>query len=194
MSTNYSYGMINANSNKYLRLIISEGEIRMDPVKVASVMEWPTPSSQKEVQSFLGFANFYRRFIEGFSHHVKALFELMKKYRKWSWGEVEQLAFDEIKSHITLSPILHFADDSKAFRIEADSLDYATGSILSQQSTDDQKWHPIAFYLKSLNAVERNYEIHDKEMLAVMRSLEEWQHFLKGAKHKVEIWTDHKNL
>ena len=146
----------------------------MDPVKVASVTEWPTPSQQKEVQSFLGFANFYCRFIEGFSHHAKALFELTKKDCKWSWGEAEQSAFDEIKSHITLSPILHFADDSKAFCIKADSSDYATGSILSQQSTDDQKWHPIAFYSKSLNTVEWNYEIHDKEMLAVMRSLEEW--------------------
>jgi hypothetical protein len=166
----------------------------MDPVKVAGVAEWPTPTKKKEVQSFLGFANFYRRFIEGFSHHAKPLFELTKKDRKWTWGEGEQQAFDELKSRITSSPILRFADDSKAFRIEADSSDFATGAVLSQQSSDDLKWHPIAFYSKSLNAVERNYEIHDKEMLAVMRSLEEWRHFLEGAKRQVEIWTDHKNL
>src|SRR6202789_1056477 len=181
-------------SIEYLRLIISEGEMRMDPVKVAGVTEWPAPTNRKEVQSFLGFANFYRRFIEGFLHHAKPMFELTKKDRKWSWGTNEQSAFDEIKTRITSSPILRFADDSKSFRIEADSSDYATGSVLSQQSSDDLKWHPIAFYSKSLNAVERNYEIYDKEMLAVMRSLEEWRHFLKGVKHKVEIWTDHKNL
>ena len=165
----------------------------MDPVKVASVTEWPTPS-WKEVQSFPGFANFYCCFIEGFSHHVKALFKLMKKDCKWSWGEAEQSAFNKIKSCITSSPILHFTNDFKAFYIEADSLDYATGSILLQQSMDDSKWHPIAFYSKSLNAVEWNYKIHDKEMLAVMKSLEKWWHFLKGAKHKVKVWTDHKNL
>ena len=102
------------------------------------------------------------------------MFELMKKDRKWAWGDMEQVAFDEIKCRVTSSPILRFTDDSKAFRIEADSSDYATGSVLSQQSSDDLKWHPITFYSKSLNAVERNYEIHDKEMLAVMRSLEEW--------------------
>jgi hypothetical protein len=73
-------------------------------------------------------------------------------------------------------------------------LDYATGGVLSQQSLDDLKWHPITFYSKSLNAIKCNYGIHDKEMLAVMRALEEWQHFLEGAKEKVEIWTDHKNL
>jgi hypothetical protein len=104
------------------------------------------------------------------------------------------LAFDEIRDHITSSPLLHFADDSKAFHIEADSLDYTTGLVLLQQSSDDLKWHPITFYLKSLNAVECNNEIHNKEMLAVMRSLEEWRHFLEGTKQKVEIWMDHKNL
>jgi hypothetical protein len=126
----------------------------MDPVKVAGVTEWPTPTKKKEVQSFLGFANFYRRFIEGFSHHAKPLFKLTKKDRKWTWGEGEQQAFDEIKSRITSSPILRFADDSKAFRIEADSSDFATGAVLLQQSTDNLKWHLIAFYSKSLNAVE----------------------------------------
>jgi hypothetical protein len=139
---------------EYLGLIVSKGKMRMDLVKVAGVTEWLTPTTKKEVQSFLGFANFYCQFIEGFSQHVKPLFELTKKERKWSWAEAEQQAFDEIKNHITSSPILCFADNSKAFRIEADSLDYAIGGVLSQQSSDDLKWHPITFYSKSLNAVE----------------------------------------
>jgi hypothetical protein len=125
----------------------------MDPVKVARVTEWPTLTKKKEVQSFLGFANFYHRFIKGFSHHAKPLFELTKKDHKWTWGEGEQQAFDELKSRITSSPILHFADDLKVFHIEADSSDFATGAVLSQQSVDDLKWHPITFYSKSLNAV-----------------------------------------
>jgi hypothetical protein len=125
----------------------------MDPVKVAGVMEWPTPTTKKEVQSFLGFVNFYCRFIEGFSQHVKPLFKLTKKDQKWGWADAEQWAFDEIKNRITSSPILCFADDFKAF-IKADSLDYATGGVLSQQLFNDLKWHSIAFYSKSLNAVE----------------------------------------
>jgi hypothetical protein len=96
------------------------------------------------------------------------LFKLTKKDRKWSWAEAEQGAFNEIKNQITSSPILHFADNSKAFHIKADSSDYATGRVLSQQSLDDLKWHPIAFYSKSLNTIKCNYNIHDKEMLAVM--------------------------
>jgi len=86
------------------------------------------------------------------------------------------------------------SQDSEPFQIEADSLDFATGVVLSQQLTTDGKWHPVAFYSKSLSSVERNYEIHDKEMLAIIRVLEEWRHFLEGAIHPVEIWTDHKNL
>ena len=168
--------------------------MHMDPVKVAGVMDWLTLTKMKEVQSFLGFANFYHRFIEGFSHHAKPLFKLMKKYCKWSWEEDEQWAFNKLKKHIMSSPILHFADDSKAFCIKADSSDFATGAVLSQQSLDHLKWHPVTFYLKSLNTVEQNYEIHNKEMLAIMRSLEDWRHFLEGAKHQIKIWTDHKNL
>jgi RNase H-like domain found in reverse transcriptase len=181
--------MTTANLNKQ-RLGTSDSSFRkgrfVDPVKVAGVTEWPT--------LFLGFANFYRCFIKGFSHHAKPLFKLTKKDQKWSWEEEQQQAFNEIKDQVMSSPILHFADDSKPFRIEADSSNFATGMVLSQQSDDDLKWHLNAFYLKSLNAVERNYNIHDKEMLAVMRLLEEWRHFLKGAQCKVEIWTDHKNL
>jgi hypothetical protein len=130
--------------------------------------------SKKEVQSFLGFTNFYRRFIQDFLHHARPLFDLTCKDVPWVWDEVQQQAFDELKHRITSSPVLAFVNDSLPFRIEADSSDFATGTVLSQQSPEDNKWHPVSFYSKSLNAVERNYEIHDKEMLAIIRALEEW--------------------
>jgi len=95
---------------------------------------------------------------------------------------------------VTTAPVLMSPQDSEPFRVEADSSDFATGAVLSQQSMVDGKWHPVAFYSKSLSSVERNYEIHDKEMLAIICALEEWRHFLEGATHPVEIWTDHKNL
>jgi len=95
---------------------------------------------------------------------------------------------------VTTAPILALPQDSEPFCIEADSSDFASGAVLSQQLPGKEKWHPVAFYSKSLSPVERNYEIHDKEMLAIIRALEEWRHFLEGARHLVEIWTDHKNL
>jgi len=95
---------------------------------------------------------------------------------------------------VTTALVLMSPQDSEPFRVEADSLDFATGAVLSQQSTADRKWYPVAFYSKSLSSMEWNYEIHDKEMLAIICVLEEWRHFLEGATHPVEIWTDHKNL
>ena len=179
---------------EYLGLVISEGHIEMDPVKVAGVAEWPIPKNKKEVQQFLGFTNFYKRFIRDFLHHAHPLFDLTGAKAPWKWGSDQQDSFDRLRASLTSTLVLTFAEDSKPFRVEADSSDFAMGAILSQLLDNDGKWHPIAFYSKSLNAVERNYEIHDKEMLAIIHALEEWWHFLEGSHHKSEIWTDHKNL
>jgi len=94
------------------------------------------------------------------------------------------MAFENLKTAVTTAPVLVSPQDSELFRVEAD---FATGVVLSQQSTMDGKWHPVAFYSKSLSSVEWNYEIHDKEMLAIIRALEEWRYFLEGATHLVEI-------
>ena len=95
---------------------------------------------------------------------------------------------------VTTAPILALPQDLEPFYIEANSSDFASKAVLSQQLPGEEKWHPVAFYSKSLSPVEQNYEIHDKEMLAIIHVLEEWRHFLEGAQHLVEIWMDHKNL
>ena len=179
---------------EYLGVIISYNSVEIDPIKVAGVAEWPVPSNKKEVQSFLGFINFYRRFIQDFSHHACPLFNLTKNDVKWLWSKDEQSTFVTLKSLVTSAPILTSPNNSKPFRIEADSSDFATGAILSQESVNDGKWHPVAFLSKSLSEVEWNYKIHDKEMLAIIRAMEEWRHFLEGSKLRFEVWTDHKNL
>lgn len=112
----------------------------------------------------------------------------------WSWRKAEQQAFNTLKLAVICKLVLLFPDDNQPFCIEADSSDFTTNAVLSQQSWDDGKWHPVAFYSKSLNAMEQNYEIHNKEMLAIIQSLEEWHHFLEGAQHKFKVWMDHKNL
>src|ERR1700753_930860 len=178
---------------EYLGLIISQGQVSMDPVKIEGVSKWPTPGNVTEVQSFLGFTNFYRRFIQDFSDVARPLHDLTKKDTAWTWSQKEQDAFDKLKQIITSAPVLIFPQDNKPYRLEADSSNYASGAVLSQEG-EDGKWHPIAFYSKSLSPVERNYDIHDKEMLAIIRALEEYRHLLEGTQHEFEIWTDHKNL
>lgn len=178
---------------EYLGLIISADGVAMDPIKVQGVTEWPAPKNLKEVQSFVGFINFYRRFINGFSEMARPLHDLTAKGTPWQWGDAQAKAFRDLKAAITSAPILVFLSESKVYHVECDSSDYATGAVLSQEGSDG-KLHPIAFLSKSLNAVERNYEIHDKEMLSVMRALEEWRHYLEGTETPFEIYNDHKNL
>jgi len=151
---------------RYLGLVISENEVSMDPVKVAEVQEWPTPENKTDIQAFLGFVNFYRRFIRDFSAKARPLFDLTRSEQVWTWSGKEQIA-------VTTAPVLVSPQDLEPFRVKADSSDFATGAVLSQQSTTDGKWHPVAFYSKSLSSVEQNYEIHDKEMLAIIHALEE---------------------
>ena len=93
----------------------------------------------------------------------------------------------------TTEPVLAILDINKEMRVEADASDYATGGVLSTKY-EDGKWRPVAFISKSLNTIEWNYEIHNKEMLAVIRCLEAWRYYLEGVKLEFEIWTDHKNL
>jgi len=125
---------------------------------------------------------------------ARPLFDLMHSDQAWNWDAKEQEAFEGLKMAVTTAPVLVSPQDSEPFCIEADSSDFASRAVLSQRLPGEEKWHPVAFYSKSLSPVEQNYEIYDKEMLAIIYVQEEWRHFLEGAQHLVEIWTDHKNL
>jgi len=118
---------------------------------------------------------------------------MVKKDRKWKWTEKQKEAFEELKKRFTQEPVLAAPDLDKIMRIEVNASDYAMEGVLSMER-EDRKWRPVAFLSKSLNETERNYEIHDKEILAIIRGLESWRHLLEGAQFKFEIWTDYKNL
>ena len=152
---------------EYLGLVISKNRVAMDPVKVKGVTDWPVPQKVKEVQSFLSFVNFYCRFIKDFSHIACPLHALTRKTAEWRWGDPQQKAFEALKRAVTTAPVLVFPSDKGKFRIEADASNFAMGAVLSQLQ-GDEKWRPVGFMSKSLTDVERNYEIHDKEMLAII--------------------------
>jgi len=135
------------------------------------VIELPVPRSVKDIEKFLGLANYYRQFVKDFAKIAKLLHEMMRKETKWSWGERQQKAFEELKERFTIEPVLVTPDLDKEMRVEADALDFAMGGVLSMKC-EDEKWRPVAYISKSLNEAERNYEIHDKEMLAIIQCLE----------------------
>jgi hypothetical protein len=178
---------------KYLGLIISTDGMTMDPEKVQALQEWKDPTSVKELQQFLGFANFYRRFIQGFSAVVEPMTRLLKKNTNWSWGPDQAQAFKTLKTAFTTAPVLAYYDYTKKTVVETDASNWASGGVL-YQAGEDGKLKPVAFFSAKHSAPECNYEIYDKELLAIVKALEEWRPELQGTEQPFEIITDHKNL
>ncbi len=163
----------------------------MDPVKIAGIAEWPVPTKKVQLQSFLGFTNFYRCFIKGYSKVVKPMMQLTGN-DPWHWGKAQQDAFEELKRLLAEEVVLAIPMENGKFYVKADASEGAIGTVLLQEQ--DGKWHPVAFLFKSLTVTEQNYEIYDKELLAIMLVLDEWRHYLMGVAQDFEIWTDHQNL
>jgi len=173
---------------------ISSDGIFMDPKKVSSILEWPIPKNIKELQSFLGLANYYRRFIPSFATIAHPLHCILRKNVKFNWSTETQSAFDNIKSRFSSAPVLAYPNRELPFMVETDSSNFAIGAILSQILPKDNKIHPVAFFSRSLNSTERNYPIYDKELLAIICALEQWRHLLKGTDTPFTIFSDHRNL
>ena len=161
---------------EFLGVVIGLERIKMEKEKVKEVLEWPTPKCIKDVQKFLELANYYRQFIEGFATVARPLHDLVKKDKKWDWTERQEKAFKKLKEWFTKELVLVAPDIDKKMRMEVDALYYATGGVLSMEC-EDGLWRLVTFLSKK---TERNYEIHDKEMLAIVRGLEVWRHLLEG--------------
>ena len=164
----------------------------MDKGKVQGVLDWPVPKTKKELRGFLGFLNFYRRFIQNFAQVARPLNALTSIKRDFEWPLECQHAFDTLKQKITTAPALRMPTDTDPFRVETDGSGVGLGAILTQKQ--DDHWHPIAFISKSLSDAERNYPVADLELAAIIFTLKEWRQYLLDAKHPFTILTDHKNL
>ncbi|QRW21158.1 Retrotransposable element Tf2 protein [Rhizoctonia solani] len=180
-------------SVEYLGIIVSDKGFSLDKLKIQAVQEWPTPTKVKEVQSFLGFANFLRRFVANFSHLARPLHNLVKKDTPWKWEAREQEAFQSLKDAITNAPVLCHANPTRPYFLETDASGAALGSILSQRQ-EDGCLHPLGFLSESFKGAEQNYNTHDKELLAIIRSFEYWRIFLEGTLHPITVFTNHRNL
>ena len=153
--------------------------------------EWPKPTDSKGLQRFLGFANFYHRFIRNYSSIATPLSRLTSTRIRFLWDQEAEKVFQELRKRFTTAPILIHTDPESQFIVEVDASNVGVGAILSQRSAGDSKVHPCAFYSHRLSPAEQNYDIGNKELLAVKLALEEW---LEGAQVPFQVWTDHKNL
>lgn len=182
---------------KFLGVIVSTEGIRMDPAKIQTILDWQRPrdGNVTDVRSFLGFCNFYRRFIKGYSRITRNLNALTKSGVPWVWSDNCETAFNLLKEAITSAPILRHFDRTKTSYVECDASDWVYSGILSQEDNEGVL-HPVAFFSKKMIPAELNYEIYDKELLAIVRCFEEWRPELEGTPDDlpIQVLTDHKNL
>ena len=182
-----------ADEVEYLGHIVSTNGVKMDKSKIQSIAAWPAPRNVKEVQQFLGLANYYRRFVVNYAKLTQPLTALTRKGVAWTWDEDHQTAFESLKQSFISQPVLIHPDPFKPFVVEADASNYAIGAVLSQRD-ESGDLHPVAFHSRLLKSPEINYPILDKELLAVKVAFEVWRHHLEGARCIVEVLSDHKNL
>ncbi len=183
------------SSVKFLGYHIDQNGVRMDEGKVTAIRDWPIPTSVKELQRFLGFTNFYRRFIQNYSSIASPLISLLRlKPKSLSWTPSATEAFTTLKEAFISAPILIHPDPDKAFVVEVDASTTGVGAVLSQQQGTPTRLHPCAFFSRKLSPAEKNYDIGNRELLAIKLALEEWKHWLEGAPLPFMVLTDHKNL
>ncbi|ESK81074.1 pro-pol protein, partial [Moniliophthora roreri MCA 2997] len=177
----------------FLGLVIKPGQIAMDPTKLSGISEWPAPRTVTGVCSFTGFTNFYRKFIGNYSAIAKPLYDLTKKGVPFEWTADCDRAFNTLKQCFQQEPVLRLPDPARAFVVETDALKWATGGVLRQEGPDGEL-HPCGYISHAFDATERNYEIYDRELFAIVRALQTWRHYLMEGPHPVTILCDHKNL
>uniref|UniRef100_A0A8C7X743 Gypsy retrotransposon integrase-like protein 1 n=1 Tax=Oryzias sinensis TaxID=183150 RepID=A0A8C7X743_9TELE len=178
----------------FLGYIFEAGGIRPDPAKIEAVSSWEPPTTRKKLQQFLGFANFYRRFIRNYSAIAAPLTQLTSTTRSYQWTATAQTAFDTLKRLFVSAPILIQPDPTMQFVVEVDASDSGVGAVLSQREEKSGKLKPCAFFSKKLTPAERNYDVGNRELLAIKLAIEEWRHWLEGAAIPFIVWTDHRNL
>jgi hypothetical protein len=168
------------NTTEFLGFVVSPSGISMAQDKVNAILKWPAPKNVKQVQSFLGFANFYQCFIFNYSDTVIPLTCLTRKDTAWSWDSKANSTFQSLKQSFTSAPVLtHWSPDTPIL-VETDALDYALAGIISSL-TPDGEIHPIAFHSRTFTDTECNYDTHDKELMAIFECFKVWHHYLEGS-------------
>ncbi|NCU37264.1 hypothetical protein EOM75_14810, partial [Candidatus Falkowbacteria bacterium] len=175
-------------STEFLGHIVSGKGISISPRLLQGILDHPTPTSVQGVQRFIGAANYHRRHIKGFARIALPLYELLNSKSKFEWGEAQQQAFTELKAALATAPVVAPPDFSRPFVVRTDASDAAIGAVLAQGTDDDER--VVAYESRKLQPAERNYPVHDRELLSVVHALRTWRPYLLGTPFTVHIQTD----
>ncbi len=177
---------------KFLGYVIRPGQIEKDPEKTGAVRNWPPPKRVKEVQAFLGLTNYYRKFVPNYARIAEPLTRLTRKDEGWHWDKEQEDAFHALKGSLSGTAHLRIPNPTCEKVLETDASDFAVGACLYQ--IEDGQQRPIAYRSRKLSGPEERYEVHDKELLAIVEALQDWRPYLAGTEKPIQIYTDHKNL
>ncbi len=180
------------NSVEFLGLKLSPAGTELSNSKIQCVLDWPIPTTRKQVRSFLGFTNFYRRFIRDYSQIALPLTNLTANYVPFKWTQEATIAFNNLKKVTTTAPILQAFDSTLPTKVEADASNFALGAILSQQRNNE--WHPVAYHSSKFDSTQINWPIREKELFAIVSSFKHWSHYLHSVPPPIEVITDHQSL
>ena len=156
---------------EFLGYVLSIAGIAISEERIATILEWPVPKSVADIQIFNGVANYFRRFIDGYSRVVTPLTNLLRKSTEFKWTAETQAAFDKLKSLFSNEPILRHFDPALPIRLHTDASGFALSGIISQLHDDDGQWHPVAFWSRKCTPAECNYDTPDREMLAIISAM-----------------------
>ena len=179
----------------FLGHVVSRTGVSMQQHKVDAVRSWPVLKTVKDVRAFLGLAGFYRRFVKGFAEIARPLTDLTKiaDGAGWSWGAVEQKAFDTLKQALTSAPVLAHPDPSQPWIVQTDASGFAIGAVLSQEQKDGTV-RPVAYWSHKLSSAPRNYSATERELMAIVEATRQWRSYLHGSPYPVQLRSDHKPL
>jgi RNase H-like domain found in reverse transcriptase/Reverse transcriptase (RNA-dependent DNA polymerase)/Integrase zinc binding domain/Chromo (CHRromatin Organisation MOdifier) domain/Integrase core domain len=179
---------------RFLGFVVSANGVAMEPDRICTIEDWPTPESIKDIQILLGFANFYRRFIRKYAKITAPITDLLKgKADQWEWSREAEQAFQKLKRAFMEAPILQHFDPERPITLQTDASGFAIAGILNQED-DDGVLKPVCFYSRKCSPAEQNYDTYDRELLAIVESFKHWRHYLEGARHRILVRCDHKNL
>ena len=184
---------------EFLGVVLEAGTVQMDPTKVQGVADWSPPKTVKDVRAFLGFTGFYRYFIKDYSRIARPLIDLTRKATPFHWEERQFKAFETLKTLMCSHPVLTQPDYDKPFFLATDASAYGVGAVLSQEGetnirTQKPTMQPIAYYSATFTPTERNYDIYERELLAILKALQHWRPHLAATETPVTVLTDHANL
>jgi hypothetical protein len=180
----------NRASLQFLGHVFGQNGVEMQQRKVQSLGAWAHLTIVTEVQSFLGLANYYRRLILDFARISAPLSELTKKGVNFEWGGDQENSSRNLKDAVKSAPVLQLADPAKQYIVTCDASDVGIGAVLEQECENGP--HPVAIASRKLSGAEKNYPVHERELLAIVYALKEWRSYLHGSRFAIK--TDHHPL